>query len=107
MKLVCHIFYVMSRDIYQFLPIDKIFASVSPPQSDWSLDALHGRGCPYLPSPIASHCYTQALFPPNPFTNMSVSRLQNVPGIGVDVMGNAADAAHDPDILRLENMDTD
>jgi len=38
---------------------------------------------------------------------MPVSRLQHVPGIGVDVMGNAADAAHDPDILRLENMDTD
>ena len=30
-----------------------------------------------------------------------VSRLQKVPGIGVDRMGNAADAAHDPEILRL------
>jgi aspartate/methionine/tyrosine aminotransferase len=38
---------------------------------------------------------------------MSVTRLQHVPPIGVDRMGNAADAAHDPDILRLENMDTD
>ncbi len=38
---------------------------------------------------------------------MTVSRLQDVPAIGVDRMGNAADAAHDPDILRLENMDTD
>jgi len=38
---------------------------------------------------------------------MSVSRLKDIPGIGVDQMGNAADAAHDPDILRLENMDTD
>ncbi len=38
---------------------------------------------------------------------MAVSRLQDVPAIGVDRMGNAADAAHDPDILRLENMDTD
>ncbi|MBZ5720601.1 MAG: pyridoxal phosphate-dependent aminotransferase [Acidobacteriia bacterium] len=38
---------------------------------------------------------------------MPVSRLQHVPPIGVDRMGNAADAAHDPDILRLENMDTD
>lgn len=36
-----------------------------------------------------------------------VSRLKEVPGIGVDRMGNAADAAHDPDILRLENLDTD
>ena len=38
---------------------------------------------------------------------MPVSRLQHVPAIGVDRMGNAADAARDPDILRLENMDTD
>jgi len=37
---------------------------------------------------------------------MPVSRLQDIPGIGVDQMGNAADAAHDPEILRLENMDT-
>ncbi len=36
-----------------------------------------------------------------------VSRLAEVPGIGVDRMGNAADAAHDPEILRLENLDTD
>ncbi|MDP1836547.1 MAG: pyridoxal phosphate-dependent aminotransferase [Chlamydiales bacterium] len=36
-----------------------------------------------------------------------VSRLKQVPGIGVDRMGNAADAAHDPEILRLENLDTD
>ncbi len=36
-----------------------------------------------------------------------VSRLAGVPGIGVDRMGNAADAAHDPEILRLENLDTD
>ncbi len=36
-----------------------------------------------------------------------VSRLAQVPGIGVDRMGNAADAAHDPEILRLENLDTD
>lgn len=36
-----------------------------------------------------------------------VSRLSQVPGIGVDRMGNAADAAADPDILRLENLDTD
>jgi N-succinyldiaminopimelate aminotransferase len=38
---------------------------------------------------------------------MPVSRLQHVPGIGVDRMGDAADAAADPQILRLENMDTD
>jgi aspartate/methionine/tyrosine aminotransferase len=36
-----------------------------------------------------------------------VSRLSKVPGIGVDRMGNAADAAQDPEILRLENLDTD
>ncbi len=36
-----------------------------------------------------------------------VSRLAHVPGIGVDRMGNAADAAQDPEILRLENLDTD
>lgn len=37
---------------------------------------------------------------------MSVSRLKDMPGIGVDKMGNAADAAADPDMLRLENLDT-
>lgn len=36
-----------------------------------------------------------------------VSRLKQVPGIGVDRMGNAADAACDSEILRLENLDTD
>jgi len=38
---------------------------------------------------------------------MTVSRLRGIPGIGVDVIGDAADAAGDPDILRLENLDTD
>lgn len=38
---------------------------------------------------------------------MTVSRLQGVPGIGVDRMGNAADSAADPELLRLENLDTD
>lgn len=38
---------------------------------------------------------------------MTVSRLRDIPGIGVDVVGDAADAAADPDILRLENLDTD
>ncbi|HEX2134145.1 MAG TPA: pyridoxal phosphate-dependent aminotransferase [Actinophytocola sp.] len=38
---------------------------------------------------------------------MSVSRLAHIPGIGVDQVGDAADAAHDPDLLRLENLDTD
>jgi N-succinyldiaminopimelate aminotransferase len=36
-----------------------------------------------------------------------VSRLAQIPGIGVDRMGNAADAARDPEMLRLENLDTD
>ncbi|KAA2252691.1 pyridoxal phosphate-dependent aminotransferase [Solihabitans fulvus] len=38
---------------------------------------------------------------------MTVTRLREIPGIGVDVVGDAADAAADPDILRLENLDTD
>jgi aspartate/methionine/tyrosine aminotransferase len=38
---------------------------------------------------------------------MTVSRLRDIPGIGVDVIGDAADAMGDPDILRLENLDTD
>lgn len=36
-----------------------------------------------------------------------VTRLKEIPGIGVDKMGNLADAAQDPEILRLENLDTD
>jgi aspartate/methionine/tyrosine aminotransferase len=38
---------------------------------------------------------------------MSVSRLAHIPGIGVDKVGDAADAANDPRFLRLENLDTD
>ena len=38
---------------------------------------------------------------------MPVSRLGHIPGIGVDEVGDAADAAGDPDLLRLENLDTD
>ena len=38
---------------------------------------------------------------------MTVSRLRHIPGIGVDRMGDAADAAGDPEMLRLENLDTD
>jgi hypothetical protein len=37
---------------------------------------------------------------------MTVSRLRDIPGIGVDRVGDAADAA-DPRFLRLENLDTD
>ena len=36
-----------------------------------------------------------------------VQRLKDMPPIGVDAMGDAADAANDPAILRLENLDTD
>ena len=36
-----------------------------------------------------------------------VQRLEHVVGIGVDRMGDAADAAGDPELLRLENLDTD
>ncbi len=35
------------------------------------------------------------------------NRLRDIPGIGVDRLGDAADALRDPAILRLENMDTD
>jgi aspartate/methionine/tyrosine aminotransferase len=38
---------------------------------------------------------------------MTVSRLREIPGIGVDVIGDAADAMADPEFLRLENLDTD
>jgi aspartate/methionine/tyrosine aminotransferase len=38
---------------------------------------------------------------------MPVSRLKHIPGIGVDEIGDAADAAGNPDLLRLENLDTD
>jgi len=38
---------------------------------------------------------------------MTVSRLRHVPGIGVDRVGDEADAARDPAMLRLENLDTD
>jgi aspartate/methionine/tyrosine aminotransferase len=38
---------------------------------------------------------------------VTVSRLQHIPGIGVDKIGDAADAAGDPRFLRLENLDTD
>ncbi|HEX5088589.1 MAG TPA: pyridoxal phosphate-dependent aminotransferase [Nocardioides sp.] len=38
---------------------------------------------------------------------MTVSRLAHIPGIGVNVMGDRADAAADPEILRMENLDTD
>lgn len=36
-----------------------------------------------------------------------ISRLKFIPGIGVDRISNAADAARDPEVLRLENLDTD
>lgn len=36
-----------------------------------------------------------------------MSRLQHIPGIGVDKIGDAADAVRDPRFLRLENLDTD
>ena len=38
---------------------------------------------------------------------MTVSRLRDIPGIGVDQVGHAADAAADPRFLRLENLVTD
>jgi len=38
---------------------------------------------------------------------MSVSRLQHISGIGVNDVGDRADALNDPEMLRLENLDTD
>jgi aspartate/methionine/tyrosine aminotransferase len=38
---------------------------------------------------------------------MIPARLRNMPGIGVDQVGDEADAAANPEILRLENLDTD
>ena len=38
---------------------------------------------------------------------MSVSRLTYIAKIGVEQMGELADSLKDPDILRLENLDTD
>jgi aspartate/methionine/tyrosine aminotransferase len=37
---------------------------------------------------------------------MSVSRLRNITKIGVEQMGELADSLADPDVLRLENLDT-
>ncbi len=39
--------------------------------------------------------------------DMSVSRLQHITKIGVEDMGDLADSLNDPDVLRLENLDTD
>jgi aspartate/methionine/tyrosine aminotransferase len=38
---------------------------------------------------------------------MSVSRLTHITKIGVEQMGDFADSLKDPDVLRLENLDTD
>lgn len=38
---------------------------------------------------------------------MSVERLRHVTPIGVEQMGDLADSLADPDVLRLENLDTD
>lgn len=38
---------------------------------------------------------------------MAVSRLQHIPGIGVNLVGDRADEVADPEMLRLENLDTD
>lgn len=38
---------------------------------------------------------------------MSVRRVRNIPGIGVDEVGDAADSLDDDEMLRLENLDTD
>lgn len=38
---------------------------------------------------------------------MTVSRLKNITPIGVEQMGDLADSLRDPEVLRLENLDTD
>ena len=38
---------------------------------------------------------------------MSVSRLSHITKIGVEQMGDLADSLRDPEVLRLENLDTD
>jgi aspartate/methionine/tyrosine aminotransferase len=38
---------------------------------------------------------------------MSVSRLEYIKKIGVEQMGDIADSLKDPNVLRLENLDTD
>lgn len=38
---------------------------------------------------------------------MSVTRLEHLTPIGVEQMGDLADSLADPDVLRLENLDTD
>src|SRR5947209_9924117 len=38
---------------------------------------------------------------------MSISRLTHISRIGVEQMGDLADSLKDPDLLRLENLDTD
>jgi N-succinyldiaminopimelate aminotransferase len=38
---------------------------------------------------------------------MPVSRLRHITKIGVEMMGDLADSQKDPEILRLENLDTD
>jgi aspartate/methionine/tyrosine aminotransferase len=38
---------------------------------------------------------------------MSVSRLEHITKIGVEQMGELADSLDDPEVLRLENLDTD
>ena len=39
--------------------------------------------------------------------SVSVSPLQHLCGIGVNDVGDRADSMNDPDMLRLENLDTD
>jgi hypothetical protein len=38
---------------------------------------------------------------------MSVSRLKYITPIGVEQMGDLANSLQDPEVLRLENLDTD
>lgn len=40
-------------------------------------------------------------------SSMTVARLQHIRSIGVNEVGDRADAANDPEMLRLENLDTD
>jgi aspartate/methionine/tyrosine aminotransferase len=56
---------------------------------------------------VRQDCAAEDIDQADRVSTVRVSRLRHIPGIGVDTIGDAADAAHDPELLRLENLDTD
>ena len=62
--------------------------------------------CRYgLAAPLDVH--SRLVAPEDHPTPRRPSRLSEMPGIGVDRLGNAADALQDSTVLRLQNLDTD